>query len=167
MRIDSDVFLLTDPVEIRAFCDRRVGQKWIATQEEFAADWPYGNFAPRLGQHFIPINAGFIGQAPGCDITLDLEEAYRWWSGNISESEIKYHDEQGAVAFCLQAPARVGDVHLLDHRTHRVVCPLNEPPVRSVDGLVLLHATYPEHPAFFKFFHDIAAVTGLSGTIPR
>jgi hypothetical protein len=167
LRIDSDIFLLSEPTEIRNFCDGRSGRNWLSTQEEFKAQWPYRNFAPRLPPDFTPVNAGLVGQASGYDMSADLREAYDWWSTHVPDHEIKYHDEQGAVAHCLQQPASSGDVLLLDSATHRVVCPLNEPPVNNIGGLILMHAAYPDHPAFVRFVQEIAEVSGLPATLPE
>ena len=167
LRIDSDVFLLAEPAEIRRFCNGRSGRKWLVTQEEFSAQWPYGNFGNRLPTGFVPINAGLVGQAEGCDISADLQSAYDWWSTHVHDHEIKYHDEQGAVAYCLQQPAKSDHVLLLDPASHRVVCPLNKPPVSDLGGLILMHATYPEHPAFVRFIQEIAEVSGLPSAIPE
>jgi hypothetical protein len=166
LRIDSDIFLLADPADIRSFCEGQSGRNWLVTQEEFSAPWPYGNFAPRLPAGFVPMNVGLVGQAEGCDISADLQNAYDWWSTHVPDQEIKYHDEQGAVAYCLQRPARSDDVLLLDPGTHRVVCLTNDPPVNDVGGLILMHATYPDHPAFVRFIGKIAEVSGLPSTIP-
>lgn len=165
LRIDSDIFLLAEPADIRSFCEGRSGRKWLVTQEESSAPW-YGNFAQRLPAGFVPINAGLVGQAEGCDISADLRDAYDWWSTHVRDQEIKYHDEQGAIAYCLQKPAGSDQVLLLDPATHRVVCPTNEPPINDVGGLILMHATYPDHPAFVKFIQKIAEVSGLPSTIP-
>ena len=129
--------------------------------------WPYGNFGARLPSRFTPVNAGLIGQTAYADFTEDLENAYAWWTQNVSADEAKYHDEQGAVAFCLQDRIYDNEVLLLSSTTHRVVCPLNSPPLDSVDGLILMHATYPDHPAFRRFLTEISNVTGISEQFPE
>jgi hypothetical protein len=165
IRVDADIFLLDDPADIGRFCRGSSGFSLLCTQEAFIESWPYGNFGPRLSNPITPINAGLIGQSPGMDLAAELEAAYRWWQENVEVSQIKYHDEQGAVAYCMQGHIKQGNVMLLDPATHRVVCPLNDPPVENLAGLVLMHSTYPEHPAFWKFLPEIASVTGLPSAL--
>ena len=74
LRINSDIFLLAEPSEIRSFCEGRSGRQWLVTREEFSAQWPYGNFAHRLPTDFIPVNVGLVGQSEGCDISPDLQK---------------------------------------------------------------------------------------------
>lgn len=162
-RIDADIFLLRRSQNIEAFISDALDCSIIVTQEEFHENWPYGNFAARLVENFKPINAGFVGQGPGCDIGPLLRDAYQWWISNVADEEIKYHDEQGAVAWALEQSEL--KVHYLDPDKYRVVCPLNDPPVDDVSEIVLLHATYPEHPAFWKHIAAISAVTNLPASM--
>jgi hypothetical protein len=161
LRIDSDIFLLDEPVELRRFLNAD-GPSYLVSSEEFVALWPYGNFGRKLQSPFLPINAGLVGQAPGADLTPLLDAEFAWWEELIASSEVKYHDEQGAVAVVMQALAAVGEVTVLDPARYRIVCPLNQPPVRDVTGLVMLHATYPSHPAFWQFLPEIARLSGVT-----
>ncbi|QFY10344.1 hypothetical protein GBF35_30320 [Nonomuraea phyllanthi] len=161
LRIDSDIFLLAEPVELRRFLAHG-GPSYLVSSEEFVALWPYGNFGGKLPSRFLPINAGLVGQAPGCDLTPLLDAEFDWWEESIAPDEVKYHDEQGAVAVVMQALAAEGEVTVLDPARYRIVCPLNRPPVRDVTGLVMLHATYPEHPAFWQFLPEIAQMSGIT-----
>jgi hypothetical protein len=81
---------------------------------------------------------------------------------NVTTPDHHFHDEQGAVIKALEPFIRDGRVMLLPNHRYAVVCPLNDPPVTSVNGLVLLHATYPDHPAFWQFQQEITAVSGIS-----
>lgn len=166
-RVDADVFLLRDPPEIHNFCEGRSSYKILCTQEEFTAEWPYGNFASKLSRPIIPINAGFVGQSQGFDLTSELEKAYFWWKQNVADCDGKYHDEQGAVAYCLEEYVRRREVLLLDPLRYRIVCPLNKPAVENIDHLVLMHATYPDHPAFGHFLKQISQITGIYAKIPE
>jgi hypothetical protein len=159
--VDSDVFLLAPPEAMISFCSGQSGMRFLASMEEFHEDWPYGNFARLLPQGFRPINAGIVGQYAGSSLAPALEAAYDWWSTSVEADSIKYHDEQGAVAYALAPYIVSKSVELLKPSQYRVVCPLNKPPVESLDGLVAMHATYPEHPAFWKFIHEVADLTGL------
>jgi hypothetical protein len=161
-RIDADIFLLEPSDELQRFCEGRSQARFVSTQEEFSEAWPYGNFGARLRDPRTPINAGFIGQAAGADITADLKSAYQIWKHEVAEMDVKYHDEQGAVAYALQSHIDAGEVLLLDPARYRVVCPLNNPPVESLAGITLMHATYPDHPAFYRFLPELSRLSGLS-----
>jgi hypothetical protein len=154
------MFLVADPVEIKEFCRSGKG-RYLITMENFKELWPYGNFSKFLEPDFTPINAGLIGQHIGADISALLIEAYQWWKENIRYEEIKYHDEQGAVASIFQSLIKKGEVVLLSPERYQVVCQLNDPPVESLQNIVLLHATYPEHPAFYQFLPEIRQVSGI------
>lgn len=159
--VDSDVLLLAPPEAMISFCSGRSGMRFLASMEEFHEDWPYGNFARLLPQGFQPINAGIVGQYRGSSLASALESAYDWWIASVDAGAIKYHDEQGAVAYALAPYIVSGSVELLNPNRYRVVCPLNKPPVESLHGLVAMHATYPDHPAFWKFIKEVADLTGL------
>jgi hypothetical protein len=159
LHVDSDIFLVAEPTELHEF----ISSDWhdyVVTTEEFAERWPYGNFGPRLPDDFTPVNAGLIGQRAGHDLTASFRAAYRAWLEDLERVEVKYHDEQGAIALVLQEPIAQGRVRVLDPARYRVVCPLNDPPVERLDGIVGLHATYPDHPAYRKFLPEIARISG-------
>ncbi|MEU4244945.1 hypothetical protein [Actinoplanes sp. NPDC026619] len=161
-RVDADIFLLDDPVELREFIAGD-GTDVLVTQEEYVERWPYGNYGPRLADGFVPINAGLVGQRAGCDLSEEIAEEYRWWSHFVEDHEVLYHDEQGAVAWVLQRYAARGRLRLLEHTRYRVVCPTNAVPVERLDGLVAMHATYPDHPAYHRFRSEISRVSGVLG----
>ncbi len=160
IHVDSDIFLVSEPTELYKFVDGYEAD-FVVTLEEFTELWPYGNFGPRLPADFVPINAGFFGQRAGTDLSDQMRSAYRWWADFVASNNVKYHDEQGALAFVLQELIRSGRVMTLPSSRYRVVCPLNDPPVESLDGLVGLHATYPEHPAYHRFLTEISKVSGV------
>ncbi len=165
MRVDSDIFLVDEPVELRAFIAGD-GHDYVVTMEEFTELWVYGNFGPRLPPGFTPINAGFFGQRPAADLSEPMGAAYRWWTDHVRDDDVKYHDEQGALAFILQDLIANGRVLLLDPARYRVVCPLNDPPVEHLGGIVGLHATYPEHPAYHRFRAEISRISGIPVRMP-
>jgi hypothetical protein len=165
-RVDADIFLVAEPAELREFIAGD-GHDFVVTKEEFTARWPYGYFGPGLPQGFTPINAGFVGQRAGRDLTVAVRAAYARWADAMrhteaSHTEVKYHDEQGAIAAVLQEPIERGRVLVLDPARYRVVCPLNDPPVHSLDGIVAVHATYPDHPAYQRFLPEISRISGVS-----
>jgi len=165
MRVDSDIFLVNEPIELRAFIAGD-GHDYAVTMEEFTELWVYGNFGPRLPSDFAPINAGFFGQRPAADLSEPMRAAYRWWADHVRDDDVKYHDEQGALAFVLQDLIANGRVLLLDPARYRVVCPLNDPPVQDLGGIAGLHATYPEHPAYHKFCAEISRISGVPRRVP-
>jgi hypothetical protein len=158
--VDADVFLLAEPVEIWEFCARPQAWRFLCTTEPFGTGF-YGNFAAHVDPTLPLVNAGFIGQQPRTDLTADLKEQYDWWRRHVSSDAVQYHDEQGAVRKALEPHLKADQVALLGSDRYRVVCPLNEPPVVSLEGVVLLHATFPHRPAFWQFHDEIAAVSGV------
>jgi hypothetical protein len=160
IRVDSDIFLVGDPTELRSFIEGD-GPDVVVTMEEFTQLWPYGNFGPRLPASFTPINAGLLGQRANTDLSAEMRDVYTWWSEFVRLNESKYHDEQGGIAFILRNLIADGRVRLLDPKRYRVVCPLNDPPVRSLEGIVGLHATYPDHPAYRQFLAEIGDLSGV------
>ncbi|MEQ1935514.1 MAG: hypothetical protein ABL962_16770 [Fimbriimonadaceae bacterium] len=166
-RIDLDMFLLKPPTELFDFCNGLDAEKkFLITTEEWKEDWPYGNFASSLHRDLAPINAGLVGQKPGADISCGLERAYDWWVEQVGERDVKYHDEQGAVAKALEAFMLRGEVTLLPSAKYRIVCPINESSVTNINDLTLLHATYPDHPAFYKYLPLIKEVAAPHLTKP-
>ncbi len=166
VHLDADVFLVSEPHELRSFLRTSSPHLLLAAQEEFVALWPYGTFGPQLPTPFVPINAGIVGQRAGVDISIDLWALYNAWISRAESEGYLYHDEQGAVALLLQAYCRRSEVMLLDPAHYRVVCPLNSTPVETLAGIKALHATYPQHPAFWRFLPEIAAVSGLNAEPP-
>jgi hypothetical protein len=159
--VDADVFLLDEPVEIRDFLFGRDRRSFLCTEESFDRAF-YGNFARSVDPALPYLNAGLVGQRAGHDLTAALGEAYDWWRREVPADAVDYHDEQGAVARALESHLRAGDVALLPRERHRVICPLNEATDgASIEGLVLLHATYPHRPAFWKYYDVISTISGV------
>jgi len=107
IRVDADIFLVAEPTELREFIAGG-DYDFVVTMEAFTELWPYGNFGQRLPSGFTPINAGFFGQRPNADLAEPMGAAYRWWVEQVGTHEVKYHDEQGALAFILQELITVG-----------------------------------------------------------
>jgi hypothetical protein len=165
--VDSDVFLLAEPTELRGFV-RGNGTDFLVTQEEKTDRLYYGNFAARLDEPITPINTGLLGQRPGADLSAEFDAAYRWWQTRVPPDEVSYFDEQGAVLWSLRHALADNRVTLLDPQRYRVVCDRNTPPVETVDGLVALHATFgPVHPAYRRFLAEISAVSGVPADTSR
>ena len=159
--VDADIFLLAEPREILDFCSNTNGAKYFCARESFAEGF-YGNFVDRIDHTLPHINAGLLGQSAATDLTDDLLREYEWWHEQVEPGAVDYHDEQGAVRAALEPALHAGEVLLLPSERYRVVCPLTSPPVESVEGLTLLHATFPHRPAFWKFLPEISAISGLS-----
>jgi hypothetical protein len=165
MRVDSDFFLVDEPVELREFVAGD-GHDYVVTMEESTQPRLYGNFGARLPPGFAPINAGFFGQRSAADLSEPMRIAYRWWADQTRDDDVRYHDEQGALAYVLQSLIGNGQVLLLDPARYRVVCPSNDPPVENLDGIVGLHATYPDHPAYHRFRVEISQISGIPSRAP-
>ncbi|MCH7230794.1 hypothetical protein L0U85_08010 [Glycomyces sp. L485] len=179
--VDADIFLLDDPVELREFIAGD-GHDFIISQEQVNETWPYGAFGLRIedelapdatleiqetkpylhaGNGFAPINSGLLGQRAGCDLTEAFRTEYRWWDEHVRVHEVEYYDEQGAVMWLLRPFVREGRVRLLDPLRYRIVCPNDEVPVETTDGIIAMHSTYPERPAYHKFLAEISAISGI------
>jgi hypothetical protein len=161
IRLDADMFLVDEPTELRQFIDHGEQSHVLVTEEWFSATWPYGNFGPLLSTLDPPINAGLIAQQLGCDISASLADAYLLWQRLIVTNEPLFHDDQGAVAYALETYRSAGEIEFLPHRRYRVVCPINDPPVQTLEGLAMIHATFPDHPAFWQFLGEISAISGV------
>jgi hypothetical protein len=158
--VDSDVFLLRDPVELREFID---GSRfdYVVADEEFADSRPYGNFSTRISKGFVPINAGLLGQRRHYSLQADVMKEYSWWKNHIKTEQSQYHDEQGAIEFALQSHIDAGEVQILDYRKYRIVCPQNIT-VIDLDDLVAMHATDHGHPAYHHYKSNIWQVVAAN-----
>jgi hypothetical protein len=158
-RIDTDIFLVNEPTELLDFA---AGNEfdYLVTTEDFEGAWPYGCFRERLPTGFLKINAGLVGQRAGHDLTAEMLAAYRWWCARAETHGTEYHDEQGAMANVLYPHWQQGRVQALDAHKYVVLCPRNDPPILSLDGIAAIHTTYPERPGYWKFRADIAASSG-------
>lgn len=148
--VDSDVFLLKYPKEIDTFIsdpkmkfaimDEFLGQSWQhgAMQKKAIADAPF-------------VNAGFFVQKAGYDISSNLTREFEWWQKNIKIDEQTHHDEQGALAIALAEYFTRGELCILPKNTYILIGENENTDIETLDGITLLHAVYPDHPAFYKF----------------
>jgi len=161
LRIDADMFLLREPLELYDFCFTNRGRwSYVVALEEFAAAWPYGNFVNRVRGAFPHINAGILGQYRGHDISRLLRNQQTWWRASVPRALRLYHDEQGAVRSALSMSSNAAKILFLPWKRYRVICPLNRRAISEDKDLVLLHATYPRHPAFRWLRGRIEEITG-------
>ena len=148
--IDSDVFLLRYPKEIDNFLsDARL--EFAIMDEYFGQSWQHGVMARKATDKTPFINAGFFVQKAGHDITQSLIREYDWWSKNIKPEEQTHHDEQGALAIALTKPLQDSQLYILPKDKYMLIGPNENKDVSSLDDVVLFHAVYPDHPAFYKF----------------
>ena len=148
--IDSDVFLLQYPKEIEeiiadpkikfAIMDEYKGQPWQhgAMQKKATVDTPF-------------VNAGFFIQKAGFDISSELERELSWWKENISKENQTHHDEQGALAIALMPYLCKAELVILPKDKYMLIGPNENKDINNLDEVVLFHAVYPDHPAFYKF----------------
>lgn len=149
--VDLDFFLLDNPVELLRFIDGN-GFEYVITYEEFADAAPYGLFARRIRNDFIPVNSGLVGQRAGSTFQIEFEKEYQWWRTQLGEVGVEphHHDEQGAVAYALQSEIQRGSVQVLDPSRYRILCPRNMANVKDVSGIAGIHTTDYGHPAYYE-----------------
>ncbi len=149
--VDCDVFIVGEPDELRTFCTGVPGNRFLAMQECVGARWCFGRLEPRVPANSPYINAGLIGQQPRADLTDLLITEYNWWLANVPPDHATFHDEQGAIIAALAPHLASGRVDLLARDRYRIVSPRSNAHLRNLEGIALIHATYPNHPAFDWF----------------
>lgn len=150
--IDSDVFLLKYPDEIATvLADTKV--KFAIMDEFLGQPYQHGSMHKKAAKHTPYINAGFFLQKAGCDISGDLTKEFEWWKKNVKSDEQTHHDEQGALAIALTKCFANDQLYILPKNKYMVISETSNPDIKSLDNITLFHATYPTHPAFYKFRH--------------
>lgn len=148
--VDSDVFLLKYPKEIDSVLSNRKVR--FAIMDEYAGKpFQHGAMRKKATPDTPFVNAGLFLQKAGSDITADLNEEFEWWQNNIKVEEQTHHDEQGALAVALTKYLVNGELSILPKDKYILVSPTSNPDLKRLDDVVLFHATYPAHPAFYKF----------------
>jgi len=148
--IDSDVFLLKFPKEIESFLlDQNSG--FAIMDEYYGQSWQHGTMAKKATAKTPFVNAGLFIQKAGFDITQSLIKEYEWWKVNIKPENQTHHDEQGALAIALTKPLLEGQLSVLPKDKYMIIGPNENKDINNLDGVVLFHAVYPDHPAFYKF----------------
>lgn len=148
--IDSDVFLVQKPLELTDFKNKYPRDAYLLLQEKTGKHWQRGIFAKRIDRAMPFINAGLIVQGPDANISNDIEEQYTWWDSNRTLLTETFHDEQGALTAALIAAQRHGRLFLLPKDKYIIVSPLSNAGLTDLNGVILFHATHPEHPAYHK-----------------
>lgn len=148
--IDSDVFLLEYPKEIDLFLsDSKM--KFAILDEFHGQSFQHGAMKVKASLDTPFVNAGFFIQKAGSDITYDLIEEYNWWNNHIKRTDQTHHDEQGALAIALTKYFKKGELYILPKEKYMIISETSNSDIENLDNVVLFHATYPTHPAFYKF----------------
>ena len=149
--IDSDVFLVKYPTEIdEILVDQQI--KFAILDEYIGKSFQHGAMhtkASTLGTPFI--NAGFFLQKAHSDISPSLLREFEWWKENIDAEDYTHHDEQGCLAIALTDYLKRGELKILPKDKYMLISETSNPDVESLEDVTLFHATYPTHPAFYKF----------------
>jgi hypothetical protein len=148
--VDSDVFLVGDPEELRRFIVNDTGAAYIVLREAHGSGHWIGQFVPRILSGIPPINIGLFGQRGRADITEELMAELVWWQ-QTPRANHHCNDVQGAVTAILSRYYLIGHVTLLPQDRYRIVSPISNAHLESLRGTVAIHATHPNHPAFYRF----------------
>lgn len=148
--VDSDVFLLRYPKEVDDFINNPKFKFGIL--DEFnGQSWQHGAMRKKGVKEAPFINAGFFVQKAGYSISNDLLKEKRWWEKNISKEEQGHHDEQGCLAIALTKYFKNGELYIFPKDKYILIGPNENKNIKSLENIVMFHAVYPDHPAFYKF----------------
>lgn len=150
--IDSDVFLLKYPKEIDSILSNPK-IKFAIMDEFFGQPYQHGAMHKRATSNTPFVNAGFFIQKAGQNISNDLIKEFEWWRKNIKNNERTHHDEQGALAVALTNYLINGELFILPKEKYALISETSNAGIENLDNITLFHATYPTHPAFYKFKH--------------
>jgi hypothetical protein len=148
--VDSDVFLLKYPKEVDLFLSNP-SMKFAIMDEYFGQSWQHGAMHKRTTSDTPFVNAGFFIQKAGFDISSSLIKEFDWWQKNIKSDEQTHHDEQGALAIALTKYFINRELYILPKDTYILIGENENTNINNLDDVTLLHAVYPDHPAFYKF----------------
>ena len=148
--VDSDVFLLKYPKEIIDFISNST-QRFAIMDEFLGQPWQHGAMQRKASKDTPFVNAGLFIQKAGYSISTDLLNEFNWWRQNINENEQTHHDEQGALAIALTSYLKNEELYILPKDKYMLVGPNENKDIENLDNVVLFHAVYPDHPAFYKF----------------
>ena len=150
--IDYDVFLIKYPQEIDEFI-YNPKLKFAILDEFNGKRWQHGimyKFAP-VGTPYV--NSGFFIQKAGHDISFDFIKQLSWWKANIKPEEQTHHDEQGSLAIALGK--HLDELYILPKDKYMLIGKTENAEINNLKDVILFHAVYPDHPAFYKFKNDI------------
>jgi len=150
--IDSDVFLLKYPKEIDTFLSDP--KMKFAIMDEFCGQsYQHGAMHKKASVNTPFVNAGFFIQKASCDISDNLIKELKWWKKNIKPDEQTHHDEQGALTIALTKYYKNNELFILPKKKYVIISETSNSDIKNLDKITLFHATYPNHPAFYKFKH--------------
>jgi hypothetical protein len=109
------------------------------------------------------VNAGLFLQKAGYDITKDLTREFVWWQEHIPSHEQTHHDEQGALAIALTKYFIDGELYILPKQKYVIISESSNVGIKNLDDVTLFHATYPTHPAFYRFKGVLDDILSTSG----
>ena len=150
--VDSDVFLLKYPKEIDLILSN-TKIKFAIMDEFFGQPYQHGAMHKKATPDTPFVNAGLFMQKAGYDISSDLIKEFNWWRENIKNNEQTHHDEQGALAVALTKYLVKGELFILPKKKYILISETSNAGIENLDNVTLFHATYPTHPAFYKFKH--------------
>ena len=150
--IDSDVFLLKYPKEIDSILSNPK-IKFAILDEFFGQSYQHGTMHKKATSDTPFVNAGFFIQKAGNDISSDLIKEFDWWRKNIKYDQQTHHDEQGALAVALTKYLVNDELFILPKKKYMLISETSNASIENLDNVTLFHATYPTHPAFYKFKH--------------
>ena len=150
--IDSDVFLLKYPKEIDSILSNPK-IKFAIMDEFFGQPYQHGAMHKKATSDTPFVNAGLFIQKTGCDISSDLIKEFRWWQKNVKYDKQTHHDEQGALAVALTKYLVNNELFILPKNKYMLISETANVGIENLDNVTLFHATYPTHPAFYKFKH--------------
>lgn len=148
--IDSDVFLVDYPKEVDYFLNNPK-LKFAIMDEYNGQPWQHGAMQIKADDKVPFVNAGFFIQKAGHSISDDLSNEFDWWKNNIKKENQTHHDEQGALAIALSKYLQNDELYIFPKDKYMLIGPNENKNVESLEDVVLFHAVYPEHPAFYKF----------------
>jgi len=158
--IDSDVFLVKYPKEIDSILSNQK-IKFAILDEFNGQPYQHGAMHKRATVDTPFVNAGFFLQKAGSDISGDLLRECRWWKQNITEDNCTHHDEQGALAIALTEYLIRDELAILPKDKYMLISETSNPDIENLDDVILFHATYPTHPAFYKFKTILTNIIGF------
>ncbi|OQX71476.1 hypothetical protein B6D52_01360 [Candidatus Parcubacteria bacterium 4484_255] len=150
--VDSDIFLLKYPEEVDLILSNPK-IKFAIMDEFLGQPYQHGAMNKKATSCTPFINAGFFMQKAGHDISSDLTKEFEWWMKNIKYNEQTYHDEQGALAVALTKYLANDELFIFPKKKYMLISETANIGIKNLDNVTLFHATYPTHPAFYKFKH--------------
>ena len=149
--VDADVFLLDEPTELLSLLGNTTDHDFAILGEISGAPWQRGCFSDQISIETPFVNAGLVAQGPRGNISQSLNKNFKWWQNNVSPGTATHHDEQGAITLALESSISLGKTLILPTSRYTIVSPRSNMGMISLNDLILLHSTYPDHPAYHQY----------------